>query len=315
MKLIIGAFLLDLLLGDPQGFPHPVRWIGALISVLEARLNRDQSSQKKLYLGAGMVAIVLGIVYGVTKGLLIFAESLHPWVGTGVALLLAYTVLATRSLHQETDKVRRALDAGDLPRARKELSYLVSRDTEHLEEGEIVRGTLETIAENISDGVIAPLFYLFLGGVPLAMVYKAINTLDSMVGYKNDRYLYFGRAAAKLDDVANYIPARFSALMIALGALLIGQNGKRALETAIRDGRNHNSPNSGYPEAAAAGALGIRLGGNNYYFGEVVKKPYIGVAWEPLTKEKIPEMAKLLYATATVTIGLFALFTWMGGGF
>lgn len=313
MEIIIGAFLLDLLLGDPQGFPHPVRAIGWLIGSLDKGLNRQRAPHHKLVLGGLMTVTVVAVTFFATKGIILVSKEIHPWIGKAVTLILAYTVLATKSLHKESEKVLKALRENNLEKARKELSYLVSRDTGSLEEPEIVRGTLETVAENISDGVIAPLFYLFLGGVPLAMAYKAVNTLDSMVGYRNERYLYFGRVAARLDDVANYLPARLSALMIALAALMLGLKPREALVSALRDGRKHNSPNSGYPEAAAAGALSIQLGGINYYFNQPVVKPVIGTGSDSLTRDHIQQMIRLLYAAALVTMVFFSLVKWLGG--
>jgi len=199
------------------------------------------------------------------------------------------------------------LKNNDLPEARKYLSYIVSRDTSHLQEGEIIRGTVETVAENISDGIIAPLFYLFLGGVPLAMAYKAINTLDSMVGYKNDKYLYFGRVSARLDDVVNYIPARLTVVFVVLSSYIVGKMGSRSLKIALRDGRNHNSPNSGYPEAAVAGALGIQLGGDNQYFGKIVHKPIIGDALHPLQQRHLTETYQLMYTASAIGVIVFFL--------
>lgn len=312
MKLIFGALLLDLLLGDPQGFPHPVRWIGWLIAHLDKILNRRQSPRVKLLLGAVMTFIVVSLTFFAARGVIWSATFIHSWVGKAAAVILAYTVLATKSLHQESNKVLKALRENDLEKARRELSYLVSRDTANLDEKEIVRGTLETIAENISDGVIAPLFYLFIGGVPMAMAYKAINTLDSMVGYRNEQYLYFGRAAARLDDVVNYIPARLTAVLIALASIPLGLKPMEALKSALRDGRKHNSPNAGYPEAAAAGALSIQLGGTNYYFNQAVVKPIIGTGTEVLSRNHIFKMIRLLYATALMAVIFFAFIQWLG---
>lgn len=314
MSVIIGGFLLDLIFGDPHGFPHPVRLMGWVIAALDKLLNKKQKPMTKIALGGLMVVLVVSFTLLITYGILLIASLIHPYVNTMVGIFLAYTILATKSLHKESEKVLKALEQNNLPEARKMLSYLVSRDTTELEEYDIVRGTIETISENISDGVIAPLFYLMIGGVPLAMAYKAINTMDSMVGYKNEKYLYFGRIPARLDDLVNYIPARVSAILIALAAALLRLKGYAALTTALKDGRKHDSPNSGYPEAAAAGALSIQLGGENRYFNRIVMKPTIGVPKEPLTRVHISRMIQLLYGTATITVVMIALVKWIGRG-
>ncbi|WP_026477750.1 adenosylcobinamide-phosphate synthase CbiB [Alkaliphilus transvaalensis] len=307
MEILIGGYILDLIFGDPQGFPHPVRYIGSLISFLEKKLYSDKSNKTLLLGGTGLTLAVVVTTYLITYSLIALMKILHPLAGTIVSIILAYTVLATKCLHKESEKVLIHLKNQDLLGARKYLSYIVSRDTSQLEEKEIVRGTVETVSENISDGIIAPLFYLFLGGVPLAMAYKAINTLDSMVGYKNDRYLYFGRVSAKLDDVVNYIPARLTVIFIAIGALILGKDSNRSFKIALKDGRNHNSPNSGYPEAAVAGALGIQLGGDNFYFGKVVHKPTIGDPTYPLESKHILETIKLMYAASALALLFFLI--------
>jgi adenosylcobinamide-phosphate synthase len=215
-----------------------------------------------------------------------------------VSIFLAYTTLATRSLHVETKKVLQALEAGDLERARRELSLLVGRDTAHLDEPEILRALVETIAENISDGVIAPLFYLGLGGPAWAMTYKAINTLDSMVGYKNERYRHIGWASARLDDLANFFPARLAGLMIALSSFILGKSWRDSLTILGRDHGRHESPNSAWPEAAMAGALGVQLGGLNYYFGQPNQKPFIGDPKKNLERGDVREAWEILYLSS-----------------
>lgn len=275
--IIFFAFILDLVLGDPRWFPHPVVFIGRLISTLEYVLRRFIKSKGWELLAGGILAIVVPVsAFLVTYWLIVITSSFSQAAGWLAAVFLGYTTIAARSLYAEPQKVAKLILTGDLPGARKELSCLVGRDTQELDEKGIVRALVETVAENTSDGVIAPLFYLAIGGPPLAMAYKAVNTLDSMVGYKNDKYFYFGRASARLDDVANYIPARLSALLIIVAAFILRKDWKNAWRIMLRDGRKHPSPNSGYPEAAMAGAMGIRLGGLSYYGGTPSNKPFIG---------------------------------------
>ncbi len=313
MTIIITGYFLDLLLGDPQGYPHPVRYIGALISLLEGKLYKEDNKIHQLAAGVFLVLAVVASTYIMTRYIINLAYFFSPILGFIISAILAYTVLATRCLDTETRRVYRSLAKNDLPGARKALSYIVSRDTAELTEGEIVRAAVETVGENISDGIIAPLFYLFVGGVPVAMAYKAINTMDSMVGYRNDRYEYFGKAAAYLDDVVNYIPARISVILIGLASGLVGNNAFRAFKIAIRDGRNHKSPNSGYPEAAVAGALGIQLGGTNNYFGKAVHKPTIGDSTVALEKKHIIDVIKLMYAASLTGIILFSIISYAVG--
>jgi adenosylcobinamide-phosphate synthase len=229
------------------------------------------------------------------------------------SIFFAYATLATRDLHVQTRRVLQALEAGDLDHARKQLSFLVGRDTAHLDQPEILRALVETIAENISDGVIAPLFYLGLGGPPWAMTYKAINTLDSMVGYKNERYRNIGWASAKLDDAANFIPARLSGFIIVISAFLLRRPWRDALRILWRDRRNHESPNSGWPEAATAGALGVQLGGLNYYFGERSQKPFIGDRRKELDLADVREAWKILYLSSFGMLLFSLLLIWVLG--
>jgi adenosylcobinamide-phosphate synthase len=215
-------------------------------------------------------------------------------------IFFAYTTLATRNLYDEGKKVIKTLEQGDLSRARKEVGFLVSRDMDQLDEKEVCRALIETVSENTSDGIIAPLFYLTIGGPIMAIVYKAINTLDSMVGYENDRYRYFGWASAKADDLANFIPARITALFIILSSLILGKNWKRACDVTWRDGQKNISPNSGYPEAAVAGSLGIQLGGENFYFGKPKEKPLIGEPENPINIHRVKESLHLMMMTSLI---------------
>lgn len=304
--IVLAAAILDLILGDPRALPHPVVAIGRLISFLEPRLRRMFHSERMA--GCALLVMTVGISYGCAALLLGGAYALAPDAGIAVAVYLSWVSLAARSLHAESSKVAQALERGDLPDARTALSYIVGRETEQLEEPEIVRGAVETVAENTGDGVIAPLFYLMLGGPALAIAYKAVNTLDSMVGYKNERYLQFGWASARFDDLANFIPARLTGLLMVLAAPICALSGKGAWRIMRRDCRNHSSPNSGFPEAAAAGALGVRLGGVNRYFGKEIEKPTIGDASTPLTLASYSGVVRLMYCSeALLVVGWLAI--------
>lgn len=238
--------------------------------------------------------------------------ALHPIAYFAGNVVFMYTCLAAHCLSAEGLKVYNLLQKGDLESARKQTSMIVGRDTEQLDEGELTRAVVETVAENASDGIIAPLIYMAVGGAPLGMAYKAINTLDSMVGYKNERFIDFGWCSARLDDAANYIPARLTAAAMALGALLTGFNFRESVSTMLSEGRNHSSPNSGYPEAAAAGALGIQLGGTNLYFGKPVHKPTIGKASRPLNKRDIVGTIKLVLTAYGLSVGLISILYFAG---
>jgi len=309
---LISAYVLDLILGDPQGFPHPVRLMGKLIAWLEKFFRNLGSSDYWLkFSGVLLSFVVCGGTFLVTVSLIRWSESFSWAAGLTVSIFLAYTTLATRDLHLETKRVLQALEAGNLERARGELSLLVGRDTAHLDQPEILRALVETIAENISDGVIAPLFYLGLGGPSWAMTYKAINTLDSMVGYKNERYRHLGWASAKLDDAANFIPARLSSLIIVLSSFILGRSWRDSLTILVRDHGRHESPNSAWPEAAMAGALGVQLGGLNYYFGQPNQKPFIGERKKTLESNDVREAWKILYLSSFWMLLLALVFDWV----
>lgn len=305
LALLIG-FCLDLLLGDPHWAPHPVRAIGALIAGLEKGLRRlfPKSPAGELVGGVVLVLLTLAIPTGLTVLLLWACRQVSPWLALAAESLLSYQLLATKSLADESRKVYDALKTGGLDQARYAVSMIVGRDTASLDEAGVARAAVETVAENASDGVIAPLIFLAIGGAPLGMVYKAVNTMDSMVGYKNDQYLWFGRCAAKLDDVVNFIPARLAGLLMCLGAGFSGFDAPNALRIFRRDRKNHKSPNSAHTEAAAAGALHIQLGGSNYYFGKLVEKPTIGDADHPVEPLDIVRVNRLMYATAFLALVL-----------
>jgi adenosylcobinamide-phosphate synthase len=300
------AYVLDLLLGDPPAWPHPIRWIGSWISWLEKLFFKERRTPffQRLMGCLFAFAAIAGVVCTVMT-LLWLAFFIHPAFGHLVTVWMAYTTLATRSLHLESRHVMDALQKNDLPLARKQLSWIVSRDTEHLDDKGIIRAVIETVSENISDGIVAPLFYLALGGPLWAMVYKTINTMDSMVGYSNDRYRYFGWFAAKVDDLANWIPARLSGLFIIGAAACLRLCSREAWQIMLRDARKMKSPNAGFPEAAAAGALGIQLGGTNVYFGKTTQKPLLGDPQKPLTTSTYYSMIQLMYVTSFSAFVLF----------
>lgn len=300
--LILCAFALDLLLGDPRRFPHPVVYIGELITRLEIPLAGLLRNRRRagLLLALGTLSITGAVAWGV----LALAEQIHPWLYAGLWVWLGYTTLALRSLHRESREVVRWVEAGDLGEARRALALIVGRDTSKLDEEGILRACLETVAENTSDGVVAPLFYLSLGGPVAALLYKAANTLDSMVGYRNDRYRELGWASAKLDDLLNLIPARLTGMLMVLAAFPLGLNPWGALKIMLRDARKTSSPNAGFPEAAAAGALGVQFGGPAVYFGQRVEKPTLGDADRPITRRSYRQMIGLLYLTALLALAL-----------
>lgn len=301
------GFLLDLLIGDPHWLYHPIRLVGALISVLEKFLRSLFPKGRNGELAAGVFLLVLtaGITAGCAWGILYAAGLIHPYVRFALETVMCYQILATKALKDETMKVYTALSEGDLAKARHAVSMVVGRDTESLDETGVTKAAVETVAENASDGVIAPLLFLAIGGAPLGFFYKAVNTMDSMVGYKNDAYLYFGRAAAKFDDVLNFIPARLSGMLMAAAAAFCGLDARNAWRIFLRDRRNHSSPNSAHTEAAAAGALHIQLAGNAYYFGKLYEKPTIGDPDRPAEYEDIRRVNHLLYAAAVLAVLVF----------
>lgn len=302
--VIILALLLDLTFGDPRWLPHPVVMIGRLITFLDQNLRRSWLNQRTA--GVLLLLATLAAAAGATWLLLHFSAAVHPLAGTAAAILISFTCLAARSLHLESARVATALAAGDLSSARKYLAWIVGRDTEQLEEAEIWRALVETVAENSSDGIIAPLFWLTAGGPLAAMAFKAVSTLDSMVGYKNQRYLRVGWASARMDDLLNFIPARLTAALMIMAAPLCGLSAAAAARITLRDRLKHPSPNSGHPEAAAAGALGVRLGGAASYNGVASWKEQIGDPLLPLDQSAYRSMIRLMY-TATLLMALLCL--------
>lgn len=308
LAAIIAGFILDLIFGDPHWLPHPICLIGNLIGFIEGNLRPKLAPNKNALLlgGALMVVIVLVISFAVPMAILLAAGMVSPWLAFALETLMCYQIFATKCLRDESMKVYDALHNNDLADARVKLSWIVGRDTQNLDEEEITKGAVETVAENTADGIIAPMFYMFLGGVPLAFLYKGINTMDSMVGYKNDKFLYFGRCAAKLDDLANLIPARITGLVMIAAAFLLGLNGPGAWKVFWRDRYNHLSPNSAMTESVTAGALNIQLGGDHFYFGKLVHKDTIGDNIRPVCPEDIKKTNNLLYMTAVLCLLLFS---------
>lgn len=313
MAFFLG-FCLDLIMGDPYCLPHPIRLIGNLISKLEKYLRKDERGTKNMWLGLAEVIIVLMTTVAVTAAILLGAYKFNVWFGMIVEMIMTYQILATKCLKVESMKVYKCLKSGDIEASRKAVSMIVGRDTQSLDEEGVAKAAIETVAENTSDGVIAPMLFTAIGGPIFGFFYKAVNTMDSMIGYKNDKYLYFGRTAAKLDDIVNFLPARISAYLMIVATFFAGLTSnkstseassdvktysvKRAFYIYKRDNRNHASPNSAQTESVCAGALGIRLAGDACYFGKVVKKPYIGDAYRKVEYEDIRRINYLMYLTA-----------------
>lgn len=319
---LIIAYILDLIIGDPIWLPHPVRFIGWLIKNCEKLFRRIVNKMSKnikpnleIIAGGIMTAFVLISVFSIVYIILRAALSINIILYHVLNTYFIYSSFAAKCLADEALKVYRALKDNDLNRARHQLSMLVSRETHNLEQKDIIRGVVETIAENTVDGVLSPLIYAATGtlfgiGAPLVYAFKAISTLDSMVGYMNDKYIYFGRASARLDDLANYIPARLSGLFIPAAAFICGKNYKKSFSVMLRDRRNHKSPNCAYPESAVAGALGIKLGGDSIYFGQIVKKPTIGDEEKELEVSDIADAVRLMYVASFLGFGLCLVLIW-----
>ena len=304
--LIPAAFLVDLIVGDPPKLPHPVRFIGALISFLDKKLRKKDDPEGVQRLKGGLlVCLTLSITGVITLGIIMGAYALNPYLGFAVQVVLCAYCLAARSLRDASMAVYKELKKGDLEAARYAVSMIVGRDTDRLDEAGVARAAVESVAESTSDGVIAPLFYIALGGAFGGMMYKAVNTMDSMLGYKNDKYRFFGTAAAKLDDIVNFIPARISGLLMVLAALLSGLDGKNSWRIFLRDRMKHASPNSAQTESACAGALNVRLAGNNYYFGVLVEKPSLGDDIRPVEPEDIRRANRQMYVAAILAVVIF----------
>lgn len=319
---VVAAFLLDLIFGDPYCIPHPICLIGKLISGGEKLARRLFPKTQRGEFAGGMVMSICVVLlcFGLPFLLLWLLAKIHIALALVVQLWFCFQIFAAKSLKKESMKVYTALKAGNLPEARRFLSYIVGRDTAELSEEAVAKAAVETVAENTSDGVVAPLFYMIIGGAPLAFAYKAVNTLDSMIGYKNEKYRYFGRFAARLDDVCNWIPARLSGLLMIAAAFLLRLDGRGAARIYRRDRRKHASPNSAQTESACAGALGIQLAGDASYFGEVYHKPTIGDRACATEAEDIARANRLMLGTsglavllaAAVRLAVWLLLRWAG---
>lgn len=304
----IAGFVLDLLIGDPHFIPHPVRLIGSLISFCDKRLNCDAGyniSEKKLNLikykrGMLLAFTVIFATFAISVIIIVTAYSINLYAGIIVEAVMTWQILATKCLRVESMRVYDALRTDGVDAGRRAVSMIVGRDTSVLDAAGVTRAAVETIAENTSDGVIAPMLYTAIGGPVLGFVYKAVNTMDSMLGYKNDKYMYFGRFAARLDDVVNFIPARISAYLMIAAAFIGGRqfDGKNAYRIFKRDRFNHASPNSAQTESVCAGALRVQLAGDAVYFGKLVKKKYIGDGLREIEYEDIKRANRLMYITA-----------------
>ena len=306
LSIYIG-YILDLIIGDPYSFPHPVNYIAKLIKFTEKQIRKIAKTNKDLKIGGFILwFVVVATTYLATYGLL----KLASFIPGGYFILnsiLIYTTLATKCLKDEAVKIYNILTEDDIEKARIQVSYIVGRDTSNLNREEIIRATVETVAENTVDGIISPMFFAFIGQAPLAMAYKAVNTLDSIVGYKNDKYIDLGFASAKIDDIANFIPARISLIFMTIASFLLRYNYKKALQIGYRDRKNHKSPNCAYTEGAVAGALDIQLGGTNIYFGKAVYKPTIGDKIREIEAQDINKVNQIMYATSIVGMILFTI--------
>lgn len=303
------GFILDFLFGDPVWLYHPIRLIGALIAFLEKQFRRICKDQKNAqFVAGGLLWILVVLVSAVVPCLFLYAAGrVHPVLRFLLESFWCWQLLAAKGLKQESMKVYAEVKKGDLPGARKDVSMIVGRDTQCLDEAGVVKAAVETVAENTSDGVTAPLLFMMIGGAPLGFFYKAVNTMDSMIGYKDEKYLYLGRCAAKMDDVLNYIPARLSAFLMIAAAWVLKMDARGAWRIYLRDRRKHASPNSAQTEAVCAGALQIRLAGDAWYFGKLYKKDYIGDDIRPVEAEDIPRADRLMYGTAVLTFLLFGM--------
>lgn len=306
---LLAGYAADLIFGDPRWLYHPVRLIGNLIALLEKLIRKIMPVSKAGELAGGFITVVLVLLLcGIVPWVLLnLVFGLNVVAGVILEAFMCYQLLAVKSLKDESMKVYDALTGNTIEDARKAVSMIVGRDTQNLDQKGVAKAAIETVAENFSDGVIAPMFYMFIGGPVLMYIYKGINTMDSMLGYKNDKYIYFGRCAAKLDDAANFIPSRLAALLLIAAAYIGGFNGKGAVKIFKRDRFNHASPNSAQTESAAAGALDIQLAGNAYYFGKLYEKPTMGDSVKEPEAEDIKRVNKLMYIGSFTGAAVFAL--------
>jgi adenosylcobinamide-phosphate synthase len=310
--VMIAAVILDFILGDPRWLPHPIRWMGWAIETMEPRFRRFPLPL--VFSGALNTVFLIGVTYGATFCLVALCEAASPLFGKIISIILIFYCISIRSLSQSAQDVLKELVSGDLRSARACVGKIVGRDSQGLSKDGIRRAVVETVAENFVDGVAAPLFYAVIGGAPLAMAYKMVNTLDSMIGYKNIRYHQFGKVAARIDDAVNFLPARLAVPAIALAANLLGRSGRRAFRTALVEGANHSSPNAGYPEAAFAGALAVRLNGPNDYGGVLVDKPFIGIKFGRVRNIHISKACDLMWLSSMIWAGMLIVADLIVGG-
>ena len=308
VALVMG-YILDLIFGDPYWMPHPVRFIGNLISILEKVIRRFMPKTKRgEYIGGIILTVmVVSISMVIPLVIILMAKSINTYLALTVETFMCYQILATKSLKVESMKVYDELAKNDLPSARKAVSMIVGRDTKDLTFSGVAKAAVETVAENTSDGIIAPMIFIAIGGAPMGFFYKAINTMDSMVGYKNEKYMNFGRFAAKLDDVVNYLPARISAYQMILSSFFLRYDYKNAFKIYKRDRYNHASPNSAQTESVCAGALDVQLAGNAYYFGKLYEKPTIGDDIREINYDDIKKANRLLYCTSFISIVIISI--------
>lgn len=311
ISCVIG-FLLDILLGDPQCLYHPIRIIGKLIETVEKFVRKIFNENHLKIAGFFLVIIVCAVTVAVVFIINFIAYSINTYIGIAIDSVICYFMIAAKSLKTESMKVYDCVVQGDIVKSRQAVSMIVGRDTDNLDEKGIIKATVETVAENLSDGVIAPVIYMLIGGSILGAFYKAVNTMDSMVGYKNDKYIDLGYCAAKLDDIVNFVPSRISAIMLILSAFVLGKDYKNGFRIFIRDRFNHSSPNSAQTESACAGILRIRLAGDAYYFGKLYKKPFIGDDIEDITVENIIDINRLMYCSAILTVIIFSCIVGVG---
>lgn len=311
------GFVLDFIFGDPAWIYHPVRMIGKGIELGERILRRICGEKHLTAAGGALWLVIAGLSFLFPLGALFLAYRIHPGLGFALEAFWCFQILAARSLCRESGKVYDRLQEDDLPGARRAVSMIVGRDTENLTAEGVTKAAVETVAENTSDGVTAPLIYLMIGGAPLGFFYKAVNTMDSMLGYKNDRYLYFGRIPARMDDIFNYIPARLTALLMIAAAYLTGLDGKNAWKIYRRDRKKHASPNAAQTESVCAGALRVQLAGDAVYFGKLYKKEFIGDSLRPIEPQDIRRTQRLMYVTAFLLLflcgGIKAALIFLGG--
>jgi len=301
--IIFLGFILDFILGDPYFLYHPVRIIGNLINFLDKNLNKIKYKQKLM----GLITLVTTSIttFMVVKIFVNISPSI--FINDIIKIYIVYTIFSTKCLAYEGKKIFKALENSDLESSRKLMSYLVSRETKNMTEEDIIKATIETLTENIVDGIISPMFFLIFGGIEYAYFYKAVNTLDSMIGYKNEKYKDFGYFSAKFDDILNYIPARIGAIIVVISSFILGYDYKNSFKIMLRDRKNHSSPNSAYPESASAGALNIQLGGKAVYFGKVEDKPTMGDKNKKIENKDILKAIKLVYMTSILSYIIFTI--------